>query len=97
MIIMVPCYACKDPGIGMGRRSAKHQQAAAAAAIVCHACEGTGRMSVEETLLCSECRLKGKPGSSLVYQDTVGRLAVWRCSFGHDWTEVVGTLTGEHR
>ena len=93
MIIMVPCYACTQGSMEARWRGSKQPPAAG----VCRACDGTGRMSVEETLQCSECRLKGKPESLLVYQDTIGRLAVWRCSIGHVWTNVVGARTGEHR
>jgi hypothetical protein len=60
------------------------------ASVACRTCEGTGQICVEETLPCEECRLMGEPKSSLVYQDTIGRLTVWRCRFGHVRTEAIG-------
>lgn len=89
MIIMVPCYACKRRGVDTGWRTSNQRSGTAAA---CGVCRGTGQMSVEETLPCSKCRLDGKLDSSLVFQDAIGRLMIWRCSFGHDWTKVGGAI-----
>ena len=60
------------------------------ASVACRTCQGTGRICVEETLPCEECRLLGAPESWLVYQDTIGRLTIWRCRSGHVRTEAVG-------
>ena len=92
MIIQVPCYACKRREMDMGWRTSNQRLATAN---VCSVCHSTGQMSVEETLPCAKCRLNGKPDSSLIYQDAIGRLMIWRCSFGHDWTKVGGTVQGK--
>jgi|GEM_PF-5741867 DnaJ-class molecular chaperone len=86
MIIMVACFACKHRTKDISWRTAKQRQRAE---VVCRTCGGTERISVEETLPCSKCRLNGQLESLLVYQDTIGRLMVWRCSLGHALTELV--------
>lgn len=88
MIVIVACSACKRRGMDTGWRTSKQRQGTE---VVCRACNGTGQTRVEETLPCTKCRLNGQLESSLVYQDTIGHLVVWRCSFGHDWTELAAT------
>ncbi len=85
MMIMVACSACQRRGLDMSWRASKQRHRAE---VVCGACGGTGLIRIEETLPCAKCRLNGQLESSLVYQDIIGRLVVWRCSFGHDWTEL---------
>ena len=85
MIIMVRCGVCGQGGTRWYTSS--HPQTSA---VACRACNSTGQISVEETLPCLECRLTGKPESSLIYQDTIGQLAIWRCAFGHNGTKEVG-------
>ena len=85
-MMMVACSTCKRRSMDTRWRSSKQRDGTE---VVCGACGGTGWIRIEETLPCAKCQLNGELKSSLVYQDIIGRLVVWRCSFGHDWTELV--------
>jgi hypothetical protein len=57
--------------------------------VTCPSCNGKRAYALEEILHCSDCRMQGTPGSSLVYQHTIGTTAIWRCPHGHEWTDEI--------
>jgi hypothetical protein len=59
--------------------------------VACYACNSTGQVEMSEQLACFVCDRDGILWNHLVYQKTLGTVAIWRCSFGHDWAEEVSS------
>jgi hypothetical protein len=81
MVILVRCRACDGTGF-------LHPDVCPLL-VACYACNSTGEVDMSEQLACFICERDGIFWNHLVYQKTLGTVAIWRCSFGHDWAEDV--------
>jgi hypothetical protein len=61
------------------------------APVACYACNSTGEVDMPEQMACFICDRDGILWNHLVYQKTLGTVAIWRCSFGHAWAEEVSS------
>jgi hypothetical protein len=76
MSVTVRCQACQ----GTGRQDGSD---------LCFSCMRTGQAEVDEELVCSDCIRSGRPESWIIYRGTLGTTAIWRCEYGHRWTQEV--------